>query len=207
GWSGGRQLLVDLEGHGRHDELFAELDLTRTVGWFTNVYPVWLDLAGKTDPGAALKHVKEELRRVPNRGLGYGVLRYLKSEATRLQETNAQVSFNYLGQVDQIMGQGELFSGAPESPGAMQSEHGRRPYLLELTLAIVKGSLQVQCTYSVNHHKRETIEQLTEAYLDELRKLIKHCRSSDVEALTASDFSLSDFDDAELDQILSEVEF
>src|SRR5215213_7721834 len=205
-WRGRRQLLVDLEGHGRNEELFAELELTRTVGWFTNVYPVWLDLEGKGGLGAALKHVKEELRRVPNRGLGYGVLRYLKSDATPLKAISAQVSFNYLGQVDQIMEQGELFSGASESPGAMQSEHGQRPYLLEFTLAIVKGSLQVQCTYSVNHHTRQTIERLTEAYLDELRKLIKHCQSSDAHGFTASDFSLSDFDNAELDQILSEVE-
>ena len=77
-WAGRETVTVDLEGHGR-EELFEELDVTRTVGWFTTMYPVVLP--GKVkEPGQALKEVKERLRGVPRRGIGYGVRKWLKGE-------------------------------------------------------------------------------------------------------------------------------
>src|SRR5262249_50747976 len=74
-WTGSARVLVALEGHGG-GEVAAELDVSRTVGWFTSLYPVLLD-AGVTNPGRLLRSVKEQLRAVPQRGLGYGLLRYL----------------------------------------------------------------------------------------------------------------------------------
>ena len=82
GWTGDRLLRVDLEAHGR-EELFPGVDLTRTVGWFTALFPVLLDLRGAEEPGAALKAVKEQLRAIPNRGVGYGLLRYLAGRPCR----------------------------------------------------------------------------------------------------------------------------
>ncbi|HEV7516954.1 MAG TPA: condensation domain-containing protein, partial [Thermoanaerobaculia bacterium] len=76
GWTGGRRLLLDLEGHGR-EEVFDGADLSRTVGWFTSQFPVLLDLEVTRTPGEALKAIKEQLRALPNRGLDYGVLRYM----------------------------------------------------------------------------------------------------------------------------------
>src|SRR5205823_14796292 len=75
-WTGRRTLLVALDGHGRED-LFEGVDLSRTVGWFTSLFPVLLDTSAALDPGSALKRVKEQLRAIPHRGLGYGVLRPL----------------------------------------------------------------------------------------------------------------------------------
>ena len=100
-------VLLDLEGHGR-EEVFGDVDLTRTVGWFTSLYPVRLDpgrldldeaLAGGAALGRALKTIKEQLRAVPGKGLGYGLLRYL-NDATAGQLAGApapQLGFNYLG--------------------------------------------------------------------------------------------------------------
>ena len=79
-WTGARSLLVDLEGHGR-EEIFEDVDLSRTVGWFTTIFPVLLESGGGFHPGNALKSVKEQLRRIPNRGIGYGLLRYLSRDA------------------------------------------------------------------------------------------------------------------------------
>ena len=76
-WSGERRLLVDLEGHGR-EELGEEVDVSRTVGWFTTLFPVRLEIKAREQPGAALKRIKEQLRGVPQRGIGYGLLRYLR---------------------------------------------------------------------------------------------------------------------------------
>ncbi len=101
GWSGRESVVVDLEGHGR-EELFEDVDLSRTVGWFTTLYPVELSTGG--DWGSTLKTVKERLRGVPGRGLGYGLVRYLRGAAGL--ESRSCVSFNYLGQFDRDAGHG-----------------------------------------------------------------------------------------------------
>ena len=101
-------MLVALEGHGREEDVVPGADLSRTVGWFTSIFPVRLDpgpvdvadaLAGGPAAGSALKRVKEQLRAVPDRGLGYGLLRHLNPEtAAELAALPApQISFNYLG--------------------------------------------------------------------------------------------------------------
>ena len=104
-------VLVDVEGHGREEfgAGSAGLDLSRTVGWFTSLFPVRLDpgarsdlddaLAGGDAIGQALKTIKEQLRALPDRGLGYGLLRYLNPQtAPRLAQLPApQIGFNYLG--------------------------------------------------------------------------------------------------------------
>src|SRR5207249_3177007 len=77
-WTGRDRALVALEGHGR-EELADSVDLSRTVGWFTTMFPVALDLSAAGGWGATLKSVKEQLRAVPRRGLGYGALRYLRT--------------------------------------------------------------------------------------------------------------------------------
>jgi non-ribosomal peptide synthase protein (TIGR01720 family) len=98
-------VLVDVESHGRHSD---DLDLSRTVGWFTSVHPVRLDLgdipagevaAGGEAAGAAVKRVKQQLRAVPGDGLGYGLLRYLNPDTCgALAALPApQIGFNYLG--------------------------------------------------------------------------------------------------------------
>ncbi|HVR99442.1 MAG TPA: amino acid adenylation domain-containing protein, partial [Thermoanaerobaculia bacterium] len=117
-WTGSRHLLVDLEGHGRED-LFEGVDVSRTVGWFTALYPVVLDLDGVYGPGATLKAVKERLRAVPDRGLGYGLLRYLatgEAAETLRRQRQAEVVLNYLGQLDQSA-EGRLLRGAAEPAG------------------------------------------------------------------------------------------
>ncbi|MGX7824530.1 amino acid adenylation domain-containing protein [Actinokineospora sp. 24-640] len=95
-WRGGGSVLIDLEGHGR-EQIADDIDLSRTVGWFTSQYPVRLD-PGTGTVDAALKRVKEQLRAIPDKGLGYGILRYLAR--VPLPERAPQIGFNYLGRVD-----------------------------------------------------------------------------------------------------------
>ncbi|MCP5012239.1 MAG: non-ribosomal peptide synthetase, partial [Aestuariibacter sp.] len=100
-WTGELHHLIDLESHGRAD-LFDEMNLSRTVGWFTALYTLSLQLPTETDSGTVLKDVKEQLRKVPYDGVGYGVLRYLCGESL----PQGQILFNYLGQFDQSAGNG-----------------------------------------------------------------------------------------------------
>ena len=104
--TGGAQIGIEVEGHGRHEELAADVDLSRTVGWFTTKYPVslavgglsWAQvLAGEPALGAVIKDAKEQLRALPD-PLTYGVLRYLNSDVD-LAGSDPQVGFNYLGRV------------------------------------------------------------------------------------------------------------
>ena len=118
-WAGQPSVLLDLEGHGR-EGLFDDVDVSRTVGWFTTIFPVWLRLKDAADTASALKSVKEQLRAVPDRGIGYGLLRYLSPEGQRLEGlAKPEVSFNYLGQLDGALSGGWFGpAGRPADPSA-----------------------------------------------------------------------------------------
>jgi amino acid adenylation domain-containing protein/non-ribosomal peptide synthase protein (TIGR01720 family) len=177
-WTGKNSLLVNLEGHGR-EALFEDVDLSRTVGWFTTLYPMRLEWREVWHPAAALKQVQEQVRRIPNRGIGYGVLRYLSEDgaiAEQLQtRPQAEVSFNYLGQFDQTLPGMFLFGPAAKSCGPTRSPRRHRRHLLDITAGVMQGHLQLAWTYSVHLHQRATIEQLAHAFIEALRGLVVHC--------------------------------
>ncbi|BAY50143.1 amino acid adenylation domain-containing protein (plasmid) [Scytonema sp. HK-05] len=181
-WTGNNSVLLNLEGHGRED-IFEDVDLSRTVGWFTTIFPVLLELKATDNVGESLKSIKEQLRAVPNRGIGYGLLRYLSGDAeitSTLQALpQAEVSFNYLGQFDWGMQENSLFKLAPESVGSQHSQLGSRSHLLDINGFVVESQLQLDWTYSENFHKRATIESLAQDFAASLRSLIAHCLSAD----------------------------
>jgi len=206
-WTGWGSLLVDVEGHGR-EELFDDVDVSRTVGWFTSLYPVRLRLA-EGDFGASIKSIKEHLRSIPERGIGYGLLRYLGREDVRDQLSRgerAEVSFNYLGQLDGTLNQSKLLEAAAEGTGPWLGE-GARDHLLEINARLQGGQMRVTFSYSRELHKRETIEALAVGYLAALRDLIEHCRAAEAGGYTPSDFPLVDLDQGMLDKIVQKVKF
>jgi amino acid adenylation domain-containing protein/non-ribosomal peptide synthase protein (TIGR01720 family) len=205
-WRGVSPLLVELEGHGR-EEVVEDVTLARTVGWFTTHFPVVLDLGGESDPGRALKAVKERLRLVPWHGIGYGLLRYLRADAdlaARLRQApRPEVSFNYLGQLDQSLSDDSPFAPAAESAGPTVGGSSRRPYLLQVVGAISGGRLRLSLSYSPHVHRAAGIEALAESYLASLRALIAHCRSAGAGGYTPSDFPLAKLDQDKLDALLA----
>ncbi|MFC7396829.1 amino acid adenylation domain-containing protein [Chelatococcus sp. GCM10030263] len=114
GWGAGSSMLLDLEGHGREES--GDIDLSRTVGWFTSLYPVRLDPGQDASIQASLKRVKEQIRQVPDNGLGFGLLRYLDEAgaATLRDAPRPQIAFNYLGRFASETGP---WLPAPESDG------------------------------------------------------------------------------------------
>ena len=160
-WTGRDRVTVALEGHGR-EELLAGVDLTRTVGWFTAMYPVALDVPGGAgaDIGTALKAVKESLRAVPNGGLGYGALRHLRSDAVVRLPGLPGISFNYLGRQDSREPRGALLH-APAGPltGGMDRAC-ERPFLLDVLGTVADGRLDFTWSYSAGVHRRETVARL-----------------------------------------------
>src|ERR687886_738282 len=203
-WSGDHCLLVDLEGHGR-EEILEAVDLSRTVGWFTTIFPVLLELQ-EDDPGEALKSVKEQLHGIPHRGIGYGLLRYLKEDAAITEKLRVlpqpEVSFNYLGQFDQVVSPDALFQLAKESSGPEHSHLGSRSHLLDVSALVAGGQLQLGWTYSSNLHQRATIESLAEGFVMGLRSLITYCQSPEAGGYTPSDFPEINLNQKKLDEVL-----
>ena len=187
GFTGSAVTVLDLEGHGRED-LFEDVDLTRTLGWFTALYPLAIELP-EGGPGARIKSVKEQIRGVPGRGVGYGLLRYMGDLGAELASLpQAEVSFNYLGQLDQALPESSPFRFARERSGPSHSLRARRPYLLDVTASVARDKLSIQWTYSEARHQRATIEALAESYLAALRGLVDHCLSPEAGGYTPSDF-------------------
>ncbi|EPS1798383.1 non-ribosomal peptide synthase/polyketide synthase [Pseudomonas aeruginosa] len=202
-WTGQVDALIQLEGHGR-EELFAEIDLTRTVGWFTSLFP--LRLTPAEGIAASIKGIKEQLRAVPNKGIGFGALRYLGSAASQAALAGLpvpRITFNYLGQFDGsfAMDEGALFVPAGERAGDDQSPDAPLANWLALNGRIYGGELRIDWSFSGERFETTSIQRLADAYRDELLALIAHCRVAEGQGLTPSDFPLARLDQARLDQL------
>jgi len=188
-WSRDR-LFIYLEGHGRED-LFEGINVSRTVGWFTNNYPVLLDVSFESDPGRQVKEIKETLRRVPGKGIGYGILKYLTPadiEGGAKIEIHPSMIFNYLGQFDADLKHGgwEL---AKEPAGVLTDTREKRQYELEVFGIINRGCLAFTAVYSKKQYKPGTIERFVENFKSELIRLIGFCTSREKRESTPSDFT------------------
>lgn len=204
-WTGETKLLVNLEGHGRED-IFSDVDLSRTVGWFTTVFPCLLKL-DNCAIGDNLKVIKEQLRSIPNRGFDYGVLRYLCSDSTESLAAmpEAEVCFNYLGQFDQVLQESSLFKLASESSGSTRSPLGNRRYLFDINGFVTEGCLKLNWTYSKAIHKEETVSSIAHNFVKALREIISHCQLPDAGGYTPSDFSKAKVSQKDLDFLLTKI--
>src|SRR5262249_38257088 len=152
-----------------------------------------------------LKRVKEQLRAVPRRGLGYGLLRYGEDPETarRLADLpQAEVIFNYLGQLDGVFAADAPFTLAAEPSGPAMDPSEPRPHLLEVAGWIEQRRLVLTWTYSAGLHRAETIQRLAQGTLERLRRLIAHCLAPEAGGPTPSDFPLAGLDQAALDRLL-----
>ena len=202
-WSAQSSVLIQLEGHGRED-LFDDLDLTRTVGWFTSLFPVKLTPA--EDLPGSIKQIKEQLRGIPDRGIGYGLLRYLGDEAGRESLAalpTPRITFNYLGQFDGSFDseKGALFVPATEAKGAEHSDDAMLGNWLTLNGQVYGGELSVGWSFSSQMFNTATIERLADEYARELEQLIEHCCLPDSHGVTPSDFPLARLDQSRLDSL------
>ncbi len=175
-WTGSPVQLLSLVGHGRHP-VFADLDVTRTIGWFAIDHPVVLELPEADDPTERLRGVAAQLRRVPREGLGYGVLRYLSRHpeiaAAIRRLPAAEVHFNYRGnQGIRPPRPDSLLRVSAGSLGAFADPSTTRPALVYVSAAVVDGRLQIDWTYSESCHRQSTIEKLAEHGREALRSLL-----------------------------------
>ncbi|WP_409520693.1 amino acid adenylation domain-containing protein, partial [Pseudomonas sp.] len=200
-WSGEASALVQLEGHGR-EELFDSLDLSRTVGWFTSVYPVRLQPAD--DIGTSIKRIKEQLRNVPNKGIGYGVMRHLGPQAARqalAELPQPRITFNYLGQFDAGSADDALWRLADESAGSGIDDDAPLGNWLNLDGQVHQGELSLSWTFSTCTFETCRVQALARAFEHALLALVEHCRHPANHGVTPADFPLAGLDQAQLDAL------
>ncbi|WP_244226002.1 condensation domain-containing protein, partial [Pseudomonas aeruginosa] len=171
---------------------------------FTSLFP--LRLTPAEGIAASIKGIKEQLRAVPNKGIGFGALRYLGSAASQAALAGLpmpRITFNYLGQFDGsfTMDEGALFVPAGERAGDDQSPDAPLANWLALNGRIYGGELRIDWSFSGERFETISIQRLADAYRDELLALIAHCRVAEGQGLTPSDFPLARLDQARLDQL------
>ncbi|SIR86501.1 non-ribosomal peptide synthase domain TIGR01720/amino acid adenylation domain-containing protein [Aquipseudomonas alcaligenes] len=178
-WSGHSGLRVNLEGHGR-EALAGDHDLTRTVGWFTSLYP--LQLPHLDDPQLQLQRVQQHLQQIEHGGQGYGVLRWLgdtQAQASLAELPSAEVIFNYLGQY-QAGAAADWFRPASGGGVAVAADN---PLAARLAVngQVYDGQLQLSWEYGANQYRAETIESLAADYRRELLGLLELARGQAVQ--------------------------
>jgi amino acid adenylation domain-containing protein/non-ribosomal peptide synthase protein (TIGR01720 family) len=182
-WTDRTTVSIDQEGHGR-EEILDDVDLTRTVGWFTTIFPVVLTVPDGDRPNwrDLVRSVRKQLRAVPGNGLGFGALRELGSPAVRERLTGddrtPRISFNYLGQWDGTAGESDtgLYRG-PHSPFGQDHDPAERgAHLLDVVGAVQDGQLIFSWIHQPGRHDRATIESVAGVFADALRGIAADCR-------------------------------
>ncbi|MEM9918266.1 MAG: amino acid adenylation domain-containing protein [Bacteroidota bacterium] len=192
-WTDQRQFIIEQENHGRHLD---HLDTSRTLGWFTCMFPLKLYLLdGPLDE--QIKSVKEQIRQVPAKGIGYG----LSCEAEDWQrEKQSQIRFNYLGQFDHEL-ENDLFSYSTLATSSDVAPENAMTTKLECNLMVVRNCLKIDIQYNRNAHHRTTIERLKESFIKSIHRLLDHIREEEQIHFTPSDFDAADVKQEELDAL------
>jgi amino acid adenylation domain-containing protein/non-ribosomal peptide synthase protein (TIGR01720 family) len=211
--SANSDLLIDIEGHGRED-IAKGIEVMRTVGWFTSVYPVVLSTSS-IDVGDILRATKEYLRAVPNKGIDYGLLRYVSKYASgksKRSESGAQLlleklspnlSFNYMGQWERTL--------EADSPFAFYtpiSSHGGEntlnAYALEITIMIFDEQLQIDLSYDATLLDAEAIDTFAKQYKQTISEFIHYCMQEKGKGATPSDFPSANIGQDDLEDLFAE---
>ncbi|WP_433203461.1 amino acid adenylation domain-containing protein [Nocardia sp. CA-107356] len=214
------ETLLTLESHGRHDTVLPGADLTRTVGWFTTTYPVRVDLSGididdafaaGATAAAVIKSVKEQLRQVPDRGIGYGLLRYLNTDTAPILGAlpEPQVSFNYLGRFDTIPTQlrdiGWLPAGGDTDGGGIQNPDTAAAAVLAINAATTDTpdgpTLTASWDYPTSLLTNTEVTEIAELWRDAVTALATHASRPGVGGLTPCDLDLLDLDQPAIDRL------
>jgi non-ribosomal peptide synthase protein (TIGR01720 family) len=210
-WTDQQSLLLTLERHGRED-FDPGLNLSQTVGWFTSLLPLNLLLPDEGDAGARIRAVKEQLRAVPNNGVGYGMLRYLGDGEIRqmlAEQPQPEVLFNYLGVRRAAKNDTEPIRPLIADTGQLYGPENKRAHLIDVNARVEKGLLAARWQYAPDYFQQSTIEKVAKAFIQELGRLIDHCLAVEQARHTPSDFPLANLQQDDLDSLsdlLSELE-
>lgn len=202
-------VLLDVEGHGR-EVLFDKIDVSRTIGWFTTVFPVVFKLTtfiSNEQPSDAkyFQSIKSTINAIPNKGIGHGVLREIAKVDALNKSQLAEVCFNYLGRVNDdtanssdtsaLIKREAMNIGQPRSPKAS------RAFIFEINCAVIDDKLTVTWSYSNKLHLTKTVEQLANSHIANIEEIVRLNIVEDQASHKGAFFDLADLDDSDLDTI------
>ena len=201
-WMQSGEVVINLEGHGR-EEISQEIDISDTVGWFTTQYPVQLILNSQDHIRDQIKSIKEQLHRIPDKGIGYGVLRYLSEDSVQLNQ-DCWVSFNYLGSFHTAEQRSEWkmeFEGNLDTVSPKNHDAGK---LLDVNGWETEMGMYFSFDFNTQYFSEEDLRMITDAFLSQIETITNHCLSVATPVKTASDYGFSKLSQAELDAVLLE---
>ena len=207
-WTGGAAFSVTLERHGR-EQIHSLPDVSQTLGWFTSLFPLTIVLQDFQDVGANIRAVKEQLRNVPNNGLGYSILRYLGDDLIQQRlasQPSPEILFNYLGQTGAIVEQNTDLEPLLAEIGRAYGPQNQRAHLLDINAQVMDDRLAVKWQYAPAYLLKTTIERLSESFLAELMSIIDHCVGLNHSQHTPSDFPFADLQQDDLDSLTDLLE-
>lgn len=202
-WTLKDKIFVSLEGHGR-EGIIKGCDVTRTIGWFTSIYPFIIDASITKDMPYYIKHIKESIRRVPNKGIGYGILKYssdIYKEYSKEFTSAPQVCFNYLGEFNQNL-KTDRFEMSKLSSGNNLGGNNQRLYALDISILIYDSQIQISFNYSKEEYEQSTIEKLIGIYKEKINYIVEQCISRQEIEVTPSDLGYGVLSLEELDDIM-----
>ncbi|UOY05743.1 amino acid adenylation domain-containing protein [Muricauda sp. SCSIO 64092] len=192
-WTGHNEIVIGVEGHGRED-IAEDIDISSTVGWFTNLFPALFQHEPHYKEGHIIKSAKEQLSIFRDKGLGYSVLRYLHPSAelrAKLNRKDFDVVLNYLGQLDNIIGENSIVRLADDPIASESNSALPINYKISVVGAIVNESLKLSWSYSRHEYEEKTIETIADAYISNLTALITYCGAKTTVEKTPSDSALA----------------
>ncbi len=191
--------IIEIENHGRY-ELHEEIDLTETVGWFTSMYPVQLD-TNEQELHTQIKQVKEKLRGIQKRGIGFGLLRQL-SDQIKQYDMQRLIRFNYIGDLSSLSKPG-FFRYSSLDTGVDISYANKMSCLIEINTMVVAGKLNIQIGFCPNDYNELTMQQFISDLKSHIQVIIEYCKETKTLDFTPSDFSGADLSQSEIDSLFA----
>jgi len=198
-WSGIAQVLVMIEGHGR-EEVIPDMNVSRTVGWFTSLFPFVLQTE---DSFELIKTVKDELRRVPHKGIGYEVLKHLTVPYMELPlkfNSKPEIIFNYLGEFNGTFTT-DVFTASDLSTGSEAGLDFMRHASFQLNCMIRDGALEIDFQFNRNQYELGDVQKLGDAYRSRLVAIIEHCCTKEQRESTLTDYQYKNLSQKQLNNI------
>ncbi|MFZ6009419.1 MAG: amino acid adenylation domain-containing protein [Bacteroidota bacterium] len=183
-----KNVMVALEGHGR-ENISSDVDVSRTVGWFTSIFPVLLTHLNRPGLDKLIKETKENLNRIPLKGIGFGILKYLGQDRKHdLHKLRPGISFNYLGQFDAEV-KNTAFTLAEESSGHSVDQNEARIYDLDITGLMLNQKLKFNISYNPAHFDMGVMELFCRNLRTAVEEIIQFCADRGESELTPSDLT------------------
>jgi iturin family lipopeptide synthetase B len=193
---------IFLEGHGR-EEIFTHINISRTIGWFTSIYPVILDMTYENHLTRQIIVIKEQLHRIPHKGIGYGILKYITPNQLKSEiqfQLKPQFLFNYLGQFDTDVDENS-FRVTEESIGQSVSPAREREFELEINGMITGQKLALTLAFDKCRYSMEKMEILMQNYKSQLTRIISFCAARKEKKKTPVDFTWKELSIPQLERI------